>query len=210
MINEKIILIGGGAQAREYFDWFGRGPGGLNIHGYLDDTGETSLSGPGYNLEYLGEILRYRPHEKEKFIFSFTNVNQKIKLVPILKDNGFLFTNLIHKTSLVAESATMGVGVVVCPYSVISSDAVIGDHVAINFHCTIGHDVNLGSYSILSSHTDITGGVTVEQAVFFGSGARVIPNLTIGSNSIIGAGSTVIRSVKSKSTIYSALSKTLK
>jgi len=82
--------------------------------------------------------------------------------------------------------------------------------VAINFHCTIGHDVNLGSYSILSSHTDLTGGVTVEQAVFFGSGARVIPNVTIGTNSIIGAGSTVIRSVKPESTIYSALSKTLK
>ena len=207
--DEKIILIGGGAQAREYYDWFGRGPDGLKIYGYLDDSSETQISNSKYQVNYLGKILDYKPNQNERFVFALSDIKIRIELFPVLKEKGFIFRNLIHPTALIAASAELGTGIVVCPYSIISSDAKIGDHVAINFHCSIGHDVKLGSFSIVSSHTDLTGGVQVEQGVFFGSSAKVIPNITIGANSVIGAGTTVIRSVKPNSTLYSALSRSL-
>jgi sugar O-acyltransferase (sialic acid O-acetyltransferase NeuD family) len=116
---------------------------------------------------------------------------------------------LIHPSAVVARTAILGEGVVVCPHAFVSADAVVGDLCAINGSSSIGHDVKLGSFATLSAHVDLTGWVNVDECVFFGSGARVLPKVQIGRGARIGAGAIVMRSVPADAVVYAPPSKRL-
>ena len=126
-----------------------------------------------------------------------------------LKSKGASFASLIHPSAVIARTAKLGDGVVVCPQAFISADAVVGDLCAINGNASVGHDVCLGSFSTLSSHVDLTGWVQVDECVFFGSGARVLPKVKIGCGARIGAGAVVMRSVPADTVMYAPPAKRL-
>ena len=137
------------------------------------------------------------------------NPQAKKRLFAELKGKGASFAQMIHPSAVIARSARLGEGVVVCPQSFVSADVVVGDLCAINGNASVGHDVRLGSFSTLSSHVDLTGWVQVEECAFFGSGARVLPKLKIGSGARVGAGAVVMRSVPADTVVYAPPAKRL-
>lgn len=211
MMNNRLILVGGGAFARELINWvedlvdLGKSP---PITGFLDESSEAFKGFP-YTLTYLGSIPDYEPQSGDQLLMAIGDPKAKKHLYTELKRKGANFSSLIHPSAVIARSAKIGEGVVVCPHAFVSAEAVVGDLCAINGNASVGHDVRLGSFSTLSSHVDLTGWVQIEECVFFGSGARVLPKVKIGAGARIGAGAVVMRTVPPDAVMYAPPAKKL-
>jgi sugar O-acyltransferase (sialic acid O-acetyltransferase NeuD family) len=211
MMTERLILVGGGGFARELINWtddlvdHGKS---IPVTGFLDDNPDA-LRGLQYSVAYLGSIQTYVPQSGDRLLMAVGNPKVKKQLFADLKLRGCTFTGLIHPSAVVARTAMLGEGVVVCPQAFVSADAVVGDLCAINGSASVGHDVNLGSFATLSAHVDLTGWVNVDECVFFGSGARVLPKVKIGYGARIGAGAVVMRSVPADAVVYAPPAKRL-
>ena len=210
-MEKRLILVGGGAFARELIalseDISSAGVS-IKVTAFLDDS-PLVFENFSYRLDYLGKIEHYTPSPDDEFIMAIANPEAKRKFSDLLKSKGAKFAQLIHPTAVIARTAKLGEGVVVCAHAFISADAEVGDLVAINALSSVGHDVKIGSFSTLSAHVDLTGYVNVGEAVFFGSGARVLPHTTIGSGAKIGIGATIMRSVQPGLTMYTQPAKKL-
>jgi sugar O-acyltransferase (sialic acid O-acetyltransferase NeuD family) len=196
------VIIGGGALAREIFDWFtpSLAANGSRFVGYLDD-GEAPMEAFGFDLPQLGAtsllalgaalpvIAVGEPARKQVLAERFA---------------GRPFATLVHPTAVVSASARLGQGVVIAPHALVSANATLEDHVLVNAYASVGHDVRVGECATLSCHVDLTGGVSVGRESFFGSGARVIPNVRVGERCSIGAGAVVVRRTGDDATLFAA------
>jgi sugar O-acyltransferase (sialic acid O-acetyltransferase NeuD family) len=211
MMTERLILVGGGEFARELINWtedlVDQGKS-IAVTGFLDDNPDA-LKGFQYPVAYLGTIQSYVPQAGDSLLMAVGNPKVKKSLYADLKKRGCTFATLIHPSAVVARTATLGEGIVVCPQAFVSADAVVGDLCAINGSASVGHDVKLGSFATLSAHVDLTGWVSVDECVFFGSGARVLPKVKIGYGARIGAGAVVMRSVSAEAVVYAPPAKRL-
>jgi len=211
MMTKRLILVGCGAFARELINWvedlvvLGQS---ISVTGFLDDD-PNALQGFPYTVPYLGSISAFIPQAGDQLLMAIGDPKFKKSLYAELKSKGATFATLIHPSAVIARSAKLGEGVVVCPQAFISADAVIGDLCAINGNASVGHDVRLGCFSTLSSHVDLTGWVQVEECTFFGSGARVLPKVKIGTGARIGAGAVVMRNVPSDAVMFAPPAKRL-
>jgi sugar O-acyltransferase (sialic acid O-acetyltransferase NeuD family) len=211
MMTKRLILVGCGAFARELINWvedladLGKS---ITVSGFLDDN-TNALQGFPYSVPSLGTISTFTPQPGDQLLMAIGDPKAKKSLFVELKNKGATFATLIHPSAVVARSARLGEGVVLCPQAFVSADAVVGDLCAINGNASVGHDVQLGNFSTLSSHVDLTGWVQVEECVFFGSGARVLPKVKIGTGARIGAGAVVMRSVPADTVVYAPPAKRL-
>lgn len=205
-MNKKLILVGAGGFGREVLAWsknafpeIGISP----VSGFLDDNPDA-LAGFNIGIPYFGAISDYEPQTNDFFLLGIASPIVKKKVTAILKIKKAKFVSLIHPTAIVAASALIGDGVIICPFALVSADVQIGDFVTINAMSSVGHDSKVGAFSTLSGHVDITGQVVVGENVFFGTGAKLLPRISIGNEAVIGAGCTVVRSVRANTTVYTA------
>jgi sugar O-acyltransferase (sialic acid O-acetyltransferase NeuD family) len=211
MISSRFILVGCGAFARELINWvddlveLGRS---IPLTGFLGENSEA-FDGLPYAVPYLGTIQSYTHQAGDLLLMGIGDPKVKKALYGELKAKCALFASLIHPSAVIAKTAKLGEGVVVCPHAFVSADAVVGELCAINGNSSVGHDVRLGSFSTLSSHVDLTGWVQVEECVFFGSGARVLPRVKIGYGARIGAGAVVMRTVPADTVMFTPPAKRL-
>jgi sugar O-acyltransferase (sialic acid O-acetyltransferase NeuD family) len=211
MMTSRLILVGCGAFARELINWvddlvdLGKS---IKVTGFLDEN-PKALDGFPYAVSYLGSINAYEPQVGDQLLMAIGDPKAKKAIYSDLKAKGASFTSLIHPSAVIARTAKLGEGVVVCPQAFVSADAIVGDLCAINGNASIGHDVRLGDFCTLSSHVDLTGWVQVEECAFFGSGARVLPKVKIGTGARIGAGAVVMRGVPADAVVYAPPAKRL-
>lgn len=211
MTAKRLVIAGAGAFGRELINWAQDAAdtaGGPPVTGFIDRS-HQALERYAYELEWRGDIDDYVPADGEEVLIAVGSPGTKQEVVARLRGRGAVFATLVHPTATIARSARLGVGVIVCPQSVISADAHVDDFVAINVLSSVGHDVHVGAYSTLSSHVDLMGSVRVGENVFFGSGAKVLPKLKIAAGSTIGAGSTIMRSVSERAVMYAQPAKKL-
>ena len=210
-METQYVIVGGGGFGREIACWamdVASSVGAGRVVGFLDDQATDASRFPEH-LPYLGTIADYSPRESHQLLLTIGSTSAKRDIVATLKGRGARFASLRHPTAVVAVTARLEEGVILCPYAVVSANAVLGEFVAVNIHSSIGHDVNVGAYSTISAHVDLTGGVTLGQAVSVGSGARVLPGRHVGEGATVGAGAIVMRNVPVHATVYSAAAKQL-
>ena len=210
-MENRLILIGAGGFGREVLSWAYQANNNdlfPKVGFYIDDNSAVRLNS-SYNCSCLGSISDYVVHPGDRFLMGIASPSVKEKIHDKFFDHLDKFVTLVHPSAVVARTATIGRGVVLCPFSLISADVCIGDFVTVNAMSSIGHDSVVGRFSTLSGHVDITGQVNVGNNVFFGTGAKVVPRIKIGSNSKIGAGCTVMRSVKEGATYITQPAKNL-
>jgi sugar O-acyltransferase (sialic acid O-acetyltransferase NeuD family) len=210
-MSKRVILLGAGGFGREVIAWTSDAykAGAMpEITSFADDN-PTALARFSYDLEYLGSIMDLKVNPDDLLLVGVASPLVKKKIFENFSEYIDQFLTLIHPSAVVASTATIGRGVVICPFALISADTQISDFVTINVMSSIGHDSIIGKFSTLSGHVDVTGQVQVGEAVFFGSGAKIIPRIKIGENSKIGAGCTVMRSVLPNVTYYTTPAKKL-
>ena len=209
---KNIIIVGAGSFARELCCWLEDmlDPATMQVCGFLDDTkAPASILNEHYRYPVLGPIDTYQINDNDAFIIAIAEPAAKLRIAQSLQNRGAKFFNLIHPTALVARTARLGTGAIICPFSLVSADTVLGDFITINTHSCIGHDSVIGNGTTLSAHVNIPGGVIVGEGVFFGSSAAVLPRLSIGSGATVGAGATVTRKVAADQTVYTMPAKKL-
>lgn len=109
-----------------------------------------------------------------------------------------LFPTIIHPTVLLNESASLGKGIVILPFTVISCDVSIGDFCIVDRGVQIGHDCLLGDFNHLAPLAVLSGNVTLESLVEIGTTAALKQNISISSETIVGMAAVVVNSISEK------------
>ena len=195
---KNILIIGAGGCGREVLQWI-KDINAIshewNIKGFLDDDPDA-LEGLRCDVAVIGDTKSYVPQPDDRFICCVGNSSTRKLIIENMEAKGAEFVNIIHPTSIVADSALLGKATILYPYSIISDNAELGDGCIINMHSTVAHDSVLGEYCTISAHCDITGMCKLGDRVFMGSGARTVPSAKVGSDVFICAGSTVMSRIK--------------
>ncbi len=203
---KNIIIVGAGEFGQEISEWLEdiiERDATIRIGGYLDDgLAVVDKLNDSYPYPLLGKIANYYPRDEDFFVIAIGNPAVKMQVVNCLKQRSANFFNLIHPSVVIARTATLGTGVIMCPFSLASVHCVIEDFVTINAYSSIGHNAYIGEGVTISSHVDITGNVRVNNGVFIGSNASVLPSVEIGIAAKIGAGSMVLKKVSAYTTTY--------
>ena len=202
---KKLVIIGAGGCGREVLQWArdineagqAAGTGARwEIRGFLDDNPQA-LDGKVCTVPVLGSVDAYEVQPEDEFVCCIGNSAVRRAVTERLKARGAVFPAVVHPNAVVADSCTLGEGVIVYPYALISDNAVIGDGCIINMYSSVAHDSVLGEYCTISAHCDVTGMCTLGSRVFMGSTSHVVPGLKIGDDVYICAGSTVMSRVRS-------------
>jgi sugar O-acyltransferase (sialic acid O-acetyltransferase NeuD family) len=204
MTKGRLIIVGGGGFGRELLSWAAdcNDAGMLPpLAGVIDDDA-TILDAYRSEIGLIGSISDFQPGGSDALLIAVGDPAVKKRVSEQLRERGGQFATLIHPSAVVARSARLEGGVVLCPLSMVSAHATVGRLVIVNTLSSVGHDVTVGDYSTLSAHVDLTGFVSLGEGVMVGSGAKVVPKVKVGAGATIGAGSTVYRSIPEGATVY--------
>jgi sugar O-acyltransferase (sialic acid O-acetyltransferase NeuD family) len=114
--------------------------------------------------------------------------------------------SVISTKAHIDQTADIGIGAVISPFTFISTDVIIGNFFQANVRVSVSHDCILGDFVTLSPGVICNGNVEIGNNVFIGSGA-VIRNgskskkLTVGDNAVIGMGAVVTKDVPPYATV---------
>ncbi|PXA97224.1 hypothetical protein DMC47_14945 [Nostoc sp. 3335mG] len=209
MEKGRTIIVGAGGFGRELVNWARdcHHAGSLPpVAGLLDDD-PAAMERFSYSVGLIGTPRDFAPRPGDLLVMAIGTPAVKMRVVEMLIARGGRFATLIHPRAVIAGSAQIGEGSILCPLSLVSADAIVGRFCNINALSSIGHDVRLGDYSTVSAHVDLTGAVSVGRGVMIGSGAKILPKVRVGEGATIGAGSVVYRSVPAGRSVFTAPAK---
>ncbi len=148
---------------------------GLLVKGRIEDLPENIS---GYAFVAIGANLA-----RERIVGRFKNLD---------------WATLIHGTSYVCNSASLGYGSLLCAGTIIQPEVKIGKHVIVNTGASIDHDCVIGDFVHICPGVSLAGAVRVGKGSFLGIGSTAIPQIKIGEWCLIGAGTVLIRDVPDK------------
>ena len=200
---DNIIIIGAGGFGREVYCWakdtFSNQE--FQIKGFLSNN-PRDLDNFDMDVPILEDATTYKIEEKDRFIFAIGDIDAKKRIVTNMKNQGAKFITLIHPTAVVAKSAHIGEGVIICPFALVSSHVELQDFVTINFYSSCGHDAKVGKYCILSPYATLNGFTILEDEVFLGTHATVTARKKVGYRSKVSANSVAMYDVPPHTLVY--------
>ena len=195
---KNLIIIGAGGCGREVLQWakdVNRHNQIWNIKGFLDDN-KNALCGKKCDIEVISSVDEYVIQPEDVFACAIGNSIIRRLVMEKMRVKGANFVNLIHPTSFVTDSFTLGYGIILYPYSIISDNAVVSDGCIINMHSSVAHDSFVGAYTTVSAYCDITGNCKIGEEVFMGTSVKMAPGTKIGNKAFLCAGSIIMTRVK--------------
>ena len=199
----RLLIVGAGGFGREVLQWArdswpdhaGR------IAGFLSDD-PRRLDGFSTGLTILGPVASYEKLPGDYLLLGIGVAYSRRMVAESLTARNAEFVTLVHPTAVVAESARIGRGSIVCPGAIVSDSARLGECVLMNYHASLGHDASAGDFAVLSPYATLGGGAAVGDDVFLGLHASVGPSVTVGSRSKVSANSCVLSNAPVDSLVY--------
>ena len=203
-MENPVIIFGAnpvGRAAKEIFE----GNGNV-VYGFLDDN--KDLHGKEIdNVSILGStdddgFLKLIGKKCEAFVATDDNKMRKSQVKTLQEIRHVQPVNAIHRSSIIASSASLGhgnfvdAGVIIGAGTEIKSHCILNPRAVVGVECSIGDFVQIGAGSVINSN------VTIQDEAFIGSGAVIVSGVTIGKGARVGAGSVVIRTVKDGETVF--------
>lgn len=102
----------------------------------------------------------------------------------------------VHSTAYVADTAEIGDGTCIGPFSTVMQGASIGKHSILETYCLISHYTHLGNNCILHSGTMLAGKSNIGNNVMFNFRSGATNKLEICDNTVIGAFSNVTKNIE--------------
>ncbi|MWV46626.1 transferase [Paenibacillus sp. HJL G12] len=199
-LNRRLVIAGAGSFGREVWQWANDMQSERrewdSIVFINDDLNVAQkIIDSGINCSIISTINDYIPEPNDVCVCAIGEPKGKLQVIDRLKNKNVVFTNVIHPTAVIGVGSKLGIGIILCPHSVVTVNVTIGDHVIVNIASSIGHDAHLEEGVTLSAHCDVTGYCRLNKGSFLGSGARMLPKSILGEFSVIGAGSVVLKKV---------------
>lgn len=162
--------------------------------GFVDDTPQlrgTSVLG----LEVLGPVASLADVAHDAVIIAFGDNRVRRDLTERLLAAGEKFATAIHPTAIIAPSATIGEGTVICAGAMVGTRATIGRGAILNTRASVDHDSSLGDFAHVSAAGTVGAKTHIGEETLISLGASVISEMTVGARTIIGAGAVVVRPI---------------
>lgn len=171
---------------------------GFSISGFFDDTAiAQSAVGGSLVLGPLSEIesaFHSGVFEQILIGIGYKHLHFRQSLYTRLSAT-IPFATLIHPSSTIDPTCSIGSGAVIYPGCVLDMNTVIEDNVLLNLDCVVAHDSRVGAGSFLSPSVKVAGFVTIAPMTLLGIGTIVIDNLKIGSDVRTAAGAVVVNDI---------------
>ena len=151
-----------------------------------------------HTITICGDEWKTSRHLSDKIVIGVGLVREHPKRTVLfngMKEKGYSFPNVIHKSAQIEDSAKLGVGVQVFANAVISSNVVIGDNCIINSGAIISHDCVLGDNVHAAPGVVLGGDVVIGRDTLLGIGCTILPGIKICKNSFIRIGENVIANI---------------
>lgn len=192
---QHLVLVGGGGLCREIVGYVRQEYPRLAIS-IIDKNPNCEVLEGCRDVTYIGKELTELTRQPDRYVLvSIGNATRRLSLLNELQELGVNQVSYIHPTTYVADTAEIGTGTVICPFSVVNAGANVGECSLINVHCTIGHGAHLGSGSVLSPYCSLSGDAKTGDACFLGTRATLFQKVTIGNHCTVDSHSIVRKSV---------------
>lgn len=201
---EDIVLLGAGGHCKVIIDVINS----QNIYNIVGLVDKHTVEKNKFGFPLLGDesVLNdlFKKGVSNAFVCvgSINNNYLRYELFTMLKKIGYTIPVLIHKNSIVSDSAVLCEGTVVMAGAIINSGAIVGCNSIINTGSILEHDCILKNNVHICPGSTIAGNVTVSDNSIVGIGSCVIQGITIEENVTIGAGSVVVRNITKNKIAY--------
>ncbi|MDR2409643.1 MAG: acetyltransferase [Bacteroidales bacterium] len=200
---KQLVIVGSGAVAAEitaFIEDPQYGPSyDLNIKGYLD-IDDSKMLQYEYKSPYLGRVEDYIIEDKDCFIIAIGNNKYRKENAEKISDKKGKFINFIHPTCIIANTARIGTGNIINPFTGIGPEAKVGDFNWIS-QSDISHDCHVGNFNFFSN-ASVCGNVRIGHENTFNVRSAVIPKINIGNNNLIQAGMVVNKNLGDNVTVF--------
>jgi len=164
------------------------------IKGIYDDDLSESTTVQGYPI--LGTLNNALENTQNvQVVISIGDVATRQEIFTRFDQAGFEFTSAVHPSSIIADSAEIGRGVIIKESTVVEPDVKIGENSLIGNGSIICHDVRLGNHVRLAPSVTIAGHTNVGSGSYLAVGVNVDRDITVGSESIICSGCSIWKDV---------------
>lgn len=209
---KNIVLYGAGGLAKEIaqlIEDINSITPQWNILGYIDDVkGDCGEVINGYKI--LGTYSIMKDMDRgTNVILAVGDPAVKRKIYGNVLKYDPVFPVLIHPTAIVASTAALGEGAVVCAQTIVSVNAKIGRHVLLNAKSFIAHDVVIHDYCSCFINSIVNGSVTIGESAVIGSNSVILEKKAIGDRAKVGMGAVVMFDVEKDSIVMSRPSKSM-
>jgi sugar O-acyltransferase (sialic acid O-acetyltransferase NeuD family) len=200
---ERIIIVGAGGFGREVLQWARHAwPEHVSkIAGFLS-ADPTKLDGHALTLPILGSPADFQPQPSDGFVLAIGVPGVRRQVAEQLEANGARFLTVIHPTAIVADTAAIGSGSVVCPAAVVSDAVQLGRFVLVNYHASLGHDAAAGDFAVLSPYATLGGSARIGEDAFLGLHASVAPGRRVGRGGQVSVNSAVMHDTGDEALVY--------
>lgn len=200
---QRILIVGAGGFGREVLQWARDAwPDHADkIAGFLSSD-EHVLDGFDGCPEIIGHPDAYGPAPGDYLLLAIGVPYVRRQVAESLLARRAAFLTLVHPTAIVAASARIGEGAILCPYSIASDACRVGRFVIMNYHTSLGHDASAGDFAVLSPYATLGGNAHIREDVFLGLHASIGPGKTVGARSKVSANSCVLANAPSDSIIF--------
>ena len=158
---------------------------------FIDDAIELTSPYAGAVTYAFPEVLKRVPLQDIEVVVASGEPAVRRLLFERLRLEGVRTGTVVDPSAIIADTATLGNGVLVTAFCIVANSAVIGNNVAMNVQAIVGHDVRVGDHAVISSMVNIGGGCSIGENSYVGMGAQIRQGLSIGRDVIIGMGSVV-------------------
>jgi sugar O-acyltransferase (sialic acid O-acetyltransferase NeuD family) len=198
----NIVIVGAGGFGREMYQWLSDWLATVHpphahyrIKGFLSNQPDD-LNGFDLPVQILGDDDHYEVESDDCFVLAIGAIETRKRLATRLKRAGARFLTFRHPTALISPTASLGEGVIVCPFAIVSVNVTIADFVLLNVYTSCAHDATVGKFCVLSPYATVNGFAVLEDEVFMGTHATVTAHRWIGSRASISANSVAMTDVR--------------
>ena len=199
----RILIVGAGGFGREVLLWARDAwpEQAAKIAGFLSaDAGR--LNGHAASLPVIADPAAFEPEPGDALLLAIGIPETRRRVAEDLLSRGAEFLTLVHPTAIVAPTASIGPGSIICPYAIVSDAAHLGRFTLMNYHSSLGHDASVGDYAVLSPYATLGGGAHIGDDVFLGLHASVGPGKRVGDRSKVSANSAALADAPAESLVH--------
>jgi sugar O-acyltransferase (sialic acid O-acetyltransferase NeuD family) len=206
----RILIVGAGGFGREVLQWVRDAwpRESSKILGFLasDPQGASPHTS---HPPIVGRPDEFLPEPGDAFLLAIGIPVVRRRVGEQLERRGAFFLTLVHPTAIVASTASIGHGSILCPYAVVSDSVQVGSFSLLNYHASLGHDSKTGDFSVLSPYATLGGGAEIGPDSFLGLHASVGPRVRLGSHSKVSANSAALHDAPAQSLVFGVPGRTI-